>query len=115
MAKFGYKMEEPEAKTLPTPQINAGKVKRYTSKVGEILHDLDKDTIFFKDYNLEITADELKTNKDFFKVGKPSMEIRTAFGLFGEFQILDEWEDPIPNVSFRDRFVRKTENGLYNS
>ena len=115
MAKFGYKMEEPEEKTLPTPQTNAGKVKRYTSKLGEILHDLEKDTIFFKDYNLEIEANELKTNKDFFKGGKPSMEIRTTLGLFGKFEVSDEWEDPIPHLNFRDRFIRKTKDGLYYS
>jgi len=107
MAKFDYKTVEPEEKTPSALQkINAGNVKRYTSKVGEIIHNIDKDTIFFKDYNLEIEANELKTNKDFFQGGKQSMEVRSALGLFGEFVILDEYEEPGRSFNFRTRLVR---------
>lgn len=113
MAK--YTIRTAAVEELLPPTIKSTNKKRYTSKVGNITHDLDGGTLFFHDYNLELTDAEIKTNKDFFGGGRASMEIRAALALFGRGQFIDEYEEPTEYELVRTRPVRQSYDEIYNS
>ena len=114
MPRYAIRTMPTVEETLP-PTIKSTNKKRYTSKVGMITRDLEGGTLFFHDYNLEITDEELKTNKDFFRSGGSALEIRAAFSLFGEGQWLDEYEEPTKYELVRTRFVRKSYDETHHS
>jgi len=114
MARYGIRTLPVVEELLP-PTIKSTNKKRYTSAVGNITHDLDGGTLFFHDYNLELTDEELKTNKDFYRGGGAALEVRAALAGFGNGQWLDEYEDPREYVTIRERFVRKSINKVYYS
>lgn len=114
MPRYAIRTMPTVEETLP-PTIKSTNKKRYTSSVGNITHDLDGGTLFFHDYNLELTDAEIKANKDFYGGGRSAMEIRAAFALFGQGEFIDEYEEPTKYELIRTRFVRKSYDEIYNS